>query len=135
MADDSVNVTITGSDAGASAALDAVNSRLGALEAAFVRTTAAGEGATGGLGRHAAAATGAGAAMQELDSHVRVATMGLGALGLNADAAAVKVSALGAIVEQATAAFGPMLAIGAGIAAIGAGFEIWKDGFKAAADF
>jgi hypothetical protein len=130
-----MNLTITADTASAASGIADVEARLAALEAAFIASSGAADASGAALTKHAAATTGAGAAMKELDGHVRVVSMGLGALGLEADATAVKISALAEIVKTAEESFGPLLLIAGAIAALGAAVSVFTDGVKSASAF
>jgi hypothetical protein len=135
MSADSLNLTITADTGSAASGITDVETRLNALEAAFIASGGAADSSSASLTKTAGASSGLSAALSELDGHVRVVTMGLGALGLEADGMAVKVSALASIVETAEASFGPLLLIAGGIAAIGATFNVFTDGVKLIGEF
>lgn len=147
MNDSSLTVRIRGEDQGASSTVEALNSRLSMLEAAYIRTSGATTSSTTATREHvvaqgetaAAAERSAGAlgilgeGMTNLAGHARTASIALEQVGLEADAGAVKLAGFAEVLEKVAAAAPELLAIGAAIAIASATFITLKEAIDEAA--
>ncbi|MDB5069631.1 MAG: hypothetical protein JWM87_742 [Candidatus Eremiobacteraeota bacterium] len=134
-----VTVATPGTDVAAKA-IENFDQRLAALEQAYIKTTAAGKAhadshkSTADAMQHGTKAAHEHVdAMTNVAEHVSIASKGLGVLGLEADAAAVKVDGLAAVVRGLGAAAPELLAIGAVVAIGAAAFSFLKESVDEAA--
>ena len=129
-----VPITVEGDEA--SAAISDLNGRLALLEQAFVKSSAAaagtsdatkavGESATaaaGGIAKAGESADGTTKAFDALTSHSYMLARGLGAAGLEGEAAALRIGAAGDAIKGLAAANPVILAVVAALSALVAGF-------------
>ncbi len=149
MADQSESLTVKiSADAGnATSVLADMDARLRGLEQAFTASHGASQHAAEGLKAHADAAEHGGEkaheaaeehgklteALKTLGEHSYIAAEGLEALGLEADAGAVRINGLAELIEKLGDAAPELLALGAAIGALSVGFGLLAESVNVAA--
>ncbi len=133
MNDTNLTVTISGRDQGLADVLQSDNQRLGQLEQAFIRVQAQAKTTDDAHAHLSGTLKGHGDIVGDVAGHYRMMAAGLGAAGLEADAAAVKLDALTQAIRGVGNAAPELLAIGAAIAAGAVAFSLLKHAVDEAA--